>query len=89
MALINSRTALQGDISSVSCAQMMFFYIFGIQPAFDGSITICPVKHRPAENMKVENARLQGKVFSVSITGDRFTVTVGDKSISACIGESI
>ena len=29
-------TPLQGDISSVSAAQMIFFYIFGIQPGFDG-----------------------------------------------------
>lgn len=82
-------TPLQGDISSVSAAQMIFFYIFGIQPAFDGSIRICPVKNRPAENMTIENARIQGKIFSVKITGDRYTVECGGKVYPAAVGEKI
>ena len=89
MILNRNNTPLQGDISSVSAAQMMFFFIFGIKPDFDGSITVCPVKHRPAENMSVENARLCGKVFSVDVKGDRFTVTIGDKAVTANIGETV
>jgi hypothetical protein len=82
-------TPLQGDISSVSCAQMIFFYIFGINPRFDGTVDICPVKVRPAENMRVDNVRLCGKVFSVSVEGDKFTVTEGDKSFTAKVGETV
>ena len=89
MMLNNEITPLQGDISSVSGAQMIFYYIFGIKPSFDGSITVSPVATRPAENMRVDNARLAGKVFSVDIKGDKFTVEIDGKSYTAIIGESI
>ncbi len=82
-------TNLQGDISSVSCAQMIFFYIFGITPGFDGRISVSPVKNRPAENMEIENARLCGKTFSVKIAGDRFTVVCGGETVAAAIGETV
>ena len=89
MALNKDHSDLQGDISSASAAQMIFYYIFGIRPSFDGSITVCPVKNSPSEVMKIENARLCGKVFSVSINGDSFTVSIGDKCLNAVIGESV
>ena len=87
--MVNNRTPLHGDISSVSCAQMIFFYIFGITPHFDGSITICPVKNRPASNMKVDNVRLCGKIFSVDINGDHFTVSTSVYTKSEKIGQKI
>lgn len=82
-------TPLQGDISSVSAAQMIFFYIFGITPAFDGSIRICPVKDRPAENMQIENARLQGKTFAVRVCGDSYSVEFDGEVLCATVGEAI
>jgi len=89
MVLNRENTPLQGDISSTSCAQMVFFYIFGITPDFDGNITVCPVKNRPAENMKIENARLCGKTFSVSVNGDSFTVGFNGNTYTASVGEKI
>ena len=89
MMLNREDTPLQGDISSVSCAQMIFYYIFGIRADFSGRIRITPVAHRPAENMKIENARLCRKIFSVEITGDRFCVTVDGKVYNAAIGETL
>lgn len=83
-------TPLQGDISSVSAAQMIFYYIFGIRADFNGYITISPVKARPAKNMKIENARLCGKIFSVEIFEDNtFTVVCDGIGKSAKIGEKI
>lgn len=82
-------TPLQGDISSVSCAQMIFFFIFGISANFEGNVTISPVKNRPAQNMKIENARLCGKVFSVDIKGDEFAVDYNGKIYTAKIGEKV
>ena len=82
-------TPLQGDISSVSCAQMIFYYIFGIRADFAGGITVTPVKHRPAEKMKIENARLCGKVFEVEIDGDRSSVTCDGRTVTAAIGETV
>jgi hypothetical protein len=89
MILNRENTPLQGDISSVSCAQMIFFYIFGITPHFDGSISVSPVRNRPAKNMKIENARLCGKVFSVDIKGDCFTVSIDGNEIHSSIGETV
>ncbi len=82
-------TPLQGDISSVSAAQMIFFYIFGIKAHFDGTISISPVSVRPANRMHINNARLCGKVFSVEIFGNSFTVDDGTNAITAEIGKTI
>ena len=60
-------TPLQGDIRSVSAAQMIIYAIFGIKADFDGNITVSPAKIRPAETLSLENVRLCGKIFSVSI----------------------
>ena len=68
---------------------MIFFFVFGIGADFDGRITICPVKNRPSQNMKIENARLCGKVFSVDIKGDKFTVKCDGREYEAGIGEKI
>ena len=89
MMLNREDTPLQGDISSVSGAQMIFYYIFGIKPSFDGSVSICPVKNRPAENMRIDNARLAGKCFSVDVRGGSFTVEYNGERISAKIGDSV
>lgn len=89
MIMNREDTPLQGDISSVSAAQMIFYYIFGIRADFDGNISVSPVKVRPADNMKIENAIICGKVFSVDIDGDKFTVITNEKSVSANIGETV
>ena len=68
---------------------MIFFYLFGITPNFDNTIQICPVQHRPAENMQIENARLRGKTFAVYITGNEFTVVYDGKQIEAKIGQTV
>ncbi len=82
-------TPLQGNIHAIGCAQMVFFSIFGVKPNFDGTVEICPVKNRPAENMEAENVRLCGKVFGVKITGDTFTVVHAGKESKASVGEKI
>ena len=82
-------TPLQGDISSVSCAQMIFYYIFGIRADFDGNVSITPVKNRPAAKMKIENARLCGKVFDVEIDNDRFSVSYNGKVIESMVGSTV
>lgn len=82
-------TPLQGDISSVSCAQMIFFFIFGIRADFDGNITVSPAANRPAGQMKIENARIAGKVFSVEIADDCFTVICNGQTYKANIGDKV
>ena len=83
-------TPLQGDISSVSAAQMIFYYVFGIRADFNGNISVSPVKNRPADCMKIENARLCGKVFSVEIfADDTFEVIYEGRSFVSEIGQKI
>ena len=82
-------TPLQGDISSVSAAQMIIFAIFGITVDFDGKITVSPAKIRPAETLSLENVKLQGKTFSIYIDNDKFTVSHNGMIFTANIGENI
>lgn len=89
MIMNREDTPLQGDISSTSCAQMIFYYIFGIRAQFDGTITVSPVKHRPANKMKIENARLCGREFAVEVCDNSFTVCADGVTLSAKIGEKI
>jgi hypothetical protein len=39
--------------------------------------------------MKIENARLCGKIFSVDINGDSFSVACDGKTLHAKIGDRI
>lgn len=89
MILNRENTPLQGDISSVSIAQMIFLAVCGIKADFEGNITISPVKVRPAENMKLDAVRLCGKTFCVDIHGDEFSVVTEGRSYIAKIGEAI
>ena len=82
-------TPLQGDISSVSCAQMMIFYILGIYVDFSGDIVINPPKVRPASKISAENVKIRGKVFSIYIDGDDFSVEHNNKITTAKIGEKV
>jgi len=47
------------------------------------------VTHRPAQNMRVDNARLCGKVFSVDVQGDTFTVTCNGRTVTASVGDTV
>lgn len=82
-------TPLQGDISSVSCAQMMIFYLLGIYVSFDGSICISPAKYRPAEKITADNIKIRGKEFSIHIDGDEFSVIYKGKELFEIIGNKI
>ena len=63
--------------------------MFGIKADFNGKISVCPVKNRPAEIMRLEHVRMCGKVFDIDINSDKFTVTVDDKTFEANIGETV
>lgn len=89
MIMNREDTPLQGDISSVSAAQMITFFIFGIHSDFNGNICIRPVNNRPAKNMKLENVRLCGKCFDIVIENDNFYVLYNNEKFSAKIGETI
>ena len=82
-------TPLQGDISSASIAQTIALFIFGIKADFDGNITVCPVKNRPAQNMRLEHVRMCGKIFDINICDEQFSVTIKDKTFKAKIGETV
>lgn len=82
-------TPLQGDISSVSCAQMMIFYLLGIYVSFDGSICISPAKCRPADKITADNIKIRNKEFSIHIEGDVFTVIYNGVRITEVIGDNV
>ncbi|MBQ4527145.1 MAG: hypothetical protein II998_03645 [Clostridia bacterium] len=82
-------TPLQGDISSVSCAQMMIFYLLGIYVSFDGTICIRPAKFRPADKITADNIKIRDKEFSIHIDGDTFSVIYNGTENKAPVGEEI
>ena len=82
-------TPLQGDISSTSVAQTVFYGVFGIKPHFDGRVTVCPAKDLPTKKMTLDNIRLLGRHFAVEIDGDKFCVTCNGKTQTATLGETI
>lgn len=79
-------TPLQADISSASCAQMMIFNMCGIKPDFDGNISITPAKKLPTKFIKLENVRLRGKVFTLTIDGNEYTVECNGMIIKNPLG---
>ena len=89
MIMNREDTPLQGNIHAISGAQTILYYLFGITADFEGNITVKPVRVRPADEMKVENVRLCGKVFSVEVKGDEFTVTTVGKSLTSKVGEAV
>jgi len=68
---------------------MILFQIFGVSAAFDGTVTINPVRNRPASYMKATNFRLRGKLFDIELNGDLYTVYSGGKSFAAGYGTAI
>lgn len=89
MVLNRPDTPLQGDLSSVSCAQMIIFAMFGIRVGFDGNISISPVKNFPAQQLTLSNVKLRGKEFTISIEGEEFVVSVGNTHHRAERGKTI
>ena len=82
-------TPLQGDISSVSCAQMMIFYMLGIYVDFDGSIRISPAKVRPADKICADGIKIRNKEFSIHIDGDKFFVIYDGETKTQLVGNDI
>lgn len=89
MILNRPDTPLQGDISSVSCAQMIIFAMFGIRVGFDGSISISPAKKTPARKLTLSNIKLRGKEFTINVEKEEFTVSVANALYHAKIGETV
>lgn len=82
-------TPLQGDISSVSCAQMIIFYLMVIYVHFDGCIDINPAKNTLASKITANSIKIRDKEFSIHIDGDKFTVISNGKKISQILGNKV
>jgi hypothetical protein len=75
-------TPLQCTFDGITVAQMFIFGLFGIAPQTDGTITINP--HLPpfATSMSLQNIRLRGKVFDVTLTKDGYSVKRDGATVS-------
>lgn len=82
-------TPLMATTGSAVGAQMMIFGIFGIKADFDGTITVNPVKRPPAEQMRLVDVKLRGKVFSVSLDRDGYTVECEKKKWKCLYGQEV
>jgi len=80
-------TPLQSNISTGCLAQCILFGMFGINVAFDGTITIDPVQTGLANEISLKGLKIRGKLIDVAVTGDTYTVVTGDKSYNANVGD--
>ena len=81
-------TPLQATIGSSAAAQMVIFGIFGVSSDFYGNVTVTPVKNPPAKGMKLSDMHLRGKIFSVSLGENSFTVETEGKRAEYLYGQS-
>ncbi len=82
-------TPLQSDIDTGCLAQCILFGIFGTNVAFDGTITINPVKTSLSNKMVIKGLKLRGKNIDVSVDGNMFYVTVDSNKYSSNIGKPV
>ena len=80
-------TPLQATIGSSAAAQMIIFGIFGVKSDFYGNITINPVKNPPDKNMRLINMKLRGKIFSIYLNEQDYTVETENVKITKQYGE--
>ena len=73
-------TPLQSNISTGALAQTILFGLFGIDVAFDGTLTINPVNTRLAKNLNVTGLKVRDKPVDIAVDGDHYTVTSGGKT---------
>ncbi len=79
-------TPLQSNISTGALAQTILFGLFGIDVAFDGTLTINPVNTRLAKNLNVTGLKVRDKTVDIAVDGDHYTVTSGGKTWRKEIG---
>ena len=82
-------TPLQNDIQGAALAQTIIFGIFGITVNENFSIVISPSLPENDGWMRLENIRLTGKVFSVEVDKNGFSVACDGKIYHAENGQKI
>jgi hypothetical protein len=79
-------TPLQADIGTISLAESILFGIIGINPGFDGTITINPAKTKLAGNIEIKGLKIRGKIMDIVVTGDQYEVVSKGKTYRNKIG---
>jgi len=82
-------TPLQSNISSGVLSQCILFGMFGIEVAFDGTITINPVPTKLANELDLKGLKIRGKNLDISVAGETYEVVSGDETFTANIGTPI
>lgn len=79
-------TPLQSNISTGVPAQTILFAMFGIDVAFDGTITINPVGSQLASTFELSGLKLRGKDINIRVEGGEYTVSVDSKTYKKKLG---
>ena len=82
-------TPLQSNISTGCVAQCILFGMFGIDVAFDGTITINPVKTELANELNLKGLKIRGKSLDITVAGDTYEVISGGETHESNIGNPI
>ena len=79
-------TPLQSNISTGCLAQCILFGMFGIDVAFDGTITINPVDTKLAGELEVRGLKIRGKTMDISVKGENYEVVSGNNTYTEMVG---
>jgi hypothetical protein len=82
-------TPLQADIGTISVAESILFGMIGINPGFDGSITINPANTKLASKIDVRGLKILGKTMDISISDGKYEVVSEGKTYQENIGKAI
>jgi len=79
-------TPLQSNISTGCVAQCILFGMFGIDVAFDGTVTINPVQTELASELSLKGLKIRGMTMDIAVSGDTYEVISGEKTFRNKIG---
>jgi hypothetical protein len=79
-------TPLQSTIDSAVAAQSLIFGLFGVEPQFNGEVTINPHPPKFAPRISLKGLRIRGHVLNVDVDGSEYAVSDGKTQTRAPIG---
>ena len=80
-------TPLQSDFDACTGAQAFIFGLFGVKVGLDGSITVNPTVPSFSPEIRLEGLKIRGREITIEAKGDRYTVTVDGKTLTAESGK--
>ena len=80
---------LQNMIGALTGAQCVIYGMFGVKVGIDGSVVVNP--HPPAFSPRIalKGLRIRGTGMDVSVSGKKYTVSIGRRVLRANVGTPV